>query len=349
MNVLFFPYWPANPYQPNLAAALKEREVIVNGVRGTSFQDLADSVKDQDILHLHWTNPYILAPKISASVRMSLYFFKFLRNQKKRGRKLVWTIHNLGEHEPRHPVFELFCHRILAWLSDGIIVHNQYARDAIVKAYRLNQHTDKIRVIPHGNYINNYPNNISREKAREKLGIGLGKKVFLFFGAMREYKGLPELVAAFNEMASGIEVLLLAGNPLNGQIETRINKLTAGSENVIFYPHFIQDEDVQIYMNAADIVVFPFRDIFTSGSVLLAMSFAKPVLIPDIESLEDVIMAGGVITYDPKDSRGLKKAMTEALSADFQQLGIKNFQEAQRLSWESIAEETAALYTDVLN
>ena len=108
------------------------------------------------------------------------------------------------------------------------------------------------------------------------------------------------------------------------------------------------DEDVQIYMNAADIVVFPFRDIFTSGSVLLAMSFAKPLIIPDIESLDDVIKFGGAITYDPKDNKGLKKALTEALTADFQQLGKKSFQEAQRLSWDSIASETAKLYNQIL-
>ena len=57
MNILFFPYWPQNPYQPNLAGALREKGVIVKGVKDDSFQALAHSVKDQDILHIHWTNP----------------------------------------------------------------------------------------------------------------------------------------------------------------------------------------------------------------------------------------------------------------------------------------------------
>ena len=349
VNVLFFPYWPANPYQPNLAGALREKGVIVKGVKDDSFQALAHSVKNQDILHIHWTNPYMLAPKLSISIRNSLHFYRFLKNQKKTGRKLVWTIHNLGEHEPRHPGFELFCHRLLARLSDGIIVHSRYALEKAVETYRLERQADKIRIIPHGNYMGNYPNDISCDQAREKLGIGAEKKVFLFFGSIREYKGLPELISAFSKIATGSELLILAGNPLHEKIKVEISRLAADREDIIFYPGFIPDEEIQVYMNGADVVVYPFRDIFTSGSVLLAMSFAKPLLVPDIESLEDVKKEGGAITYVPQESNGLEKALSMALSADFQKLGKLNFKAAQKLSWDFIADETARFYSQILD
>jgi len=348
VNVLFFPYWPKNPYQPNLAAALEVKGVTIKGIEDTSFETLAYSVKGQDILHIHWTNPYILAPGLSASIRMSLYFFLFLMKQKKIGRKLVWTIHNLGEHEPRHPRFELFCHRFLARLADGMIVHSRYAWKNVLKAYRISLRSDKIRVIPHGNYIGNYPNNISREQARSRLGIGTEKKVFLFFGSIRQYKGIPELIAAYTKIATGNELLILAGNPLNEKINAEISQLADGREDIIFSPDFIPDEDIQKYMNGADIVVFPFRDIFTSGSILLAMSFAKALLVPDIESLEDVKKVGGAITFDPLDRNGLEKALTKVLSADLEKLGGLNLHEAQKLSWDSIAEETADFYAEIL-
>ncbi|MBW2467222.1 MAG: glycosyltransferase, partial [Deltaproteobacteria bacterium] len=171
MNALFFPYLPRNPYQPNLAKALEEKGVSVTGVKDISLRSFLASVKGQDILHLHWTHPYLLAAKVFPTIRKSFCFFLVLVFQKVKGKKLIWTIHNLGEHEKRHPLFELYCHKFLAWLADGIIVHSQYARKKVIDVYRLGHQTDKIAVIPHGHYIDNYPNQITPTQARDKLGI----------------------------------------------------------------------------------------------------------------------------------------------------------------------------------
>jgi glycosyltransferase involved in cell wall biosynthesis len=203
-------------------------------------------------------------------------------------------------------------------------------------------------VIPHGNYIGNYPQGISREQARVKLGIEADKTVFLFLGAIRAYKGIPDLVAAFTKIATGNETLVLAGNPLNEQIESEISQLTARKKDIIYSPKFVNDEEIQIYMNAADVVVFPFRDIFTSGSVLLAMSFAKAIIIPDLESLAEIKEAGGAITYDPHDKNSLGRAIASALSVDLQKLGNCNLQEAEKLSWDAIADETFKFYSRIL-
>jgi beta-1,4-mannosyltransferase len=348
VKVLFFPYWPTNPYQPNLATALGEKGIIIQGVEDTSFQTLKYSVKDQDILHLHWTNPYLLAPKISDSLHMTFLFFRFLFFQKAIGRKIVWTVHNLGEHEPRHPGLELFCHRLLAKISDGIIVHSQYAQKKILETYRLGHQADKTRIIPHGNYIDNYPNEIPREQARARLNIGTEKIVFLLLGQIRPYKGFSELISAFTRIATGNELLLMAGKPLNEQIKTEISHLVADKKDIMFYSEFVPDDDLQVFMNAADAVVFPYRYIFTSGSILLAMSFAKAVIVPNLEGLAEITGVGGALTYDPQNRNGLEKALAKACSADVKKLGRLNFKEAQRLSWEFIAGKTADFYTEII-
>jgi beta-1,4-mannosyltransferase len=347
VNVLFFPYWTENPYQPNLAAALKKKGVNVTGVRNTFLRCLIYPARGQDILHLHWSHPYLVRPGILKSIAKAFLFFLFLTQQKASGKKLIWTVHNLGEHERYQPGFERFCCRILARFADGIIVHSRCARRKTIEAYKLFGQANKLRVIPHGNYLGNYPNDISREQARARLGIGVDKKVFLFLGQIRAYKGLPELISAFTKISSGDEVLVLAGKPLPEQMRNDIKELTAGRKDIIFAPGFVPDEEIQVYMNAADAVVFPFRDIFTSGSILLAMSYAKAIIVPDLESLEEVKKAGGAITYDPQDRNGLEGALAAALSADLQKLGRLNLQEAEKLSWKSIAEKTAGLYTEV--
>jgi glycosyltransferase involved in cell wall biosynthesis len=229
-----------------------------------------------------------------------------------------------------------------------MIVHSHYAQEKTVETYRLGRNAKKIRVIPHGNYIGNYPNTLTNEQARNKLGVSYEKKVFLFLGQIRSYKGLPELIAAFSKISKGSELLILAGKPLDEQIETEIAEMTKGRKDIIYSPEFVSDEDIQIYMKAADVVVFPFRDIFTSGSVLLAMSFSKALIIPDLESLEEIKRVGGVIIYNPDDWSGLEKALFEALTDELVKKGLLNFNEAQRLSWDSIAEETFELYKKAL-
>lgn len=348
MKVLFFPYWPANPYQPNLMKALEAQGATAAGVKDTSFVTLAESAMGQDVLHLHWSYPYLIGPNFVSSLEMTFQFFKILIRQKFKGSKFIWTIHNLGEHEHKHPRFELFCHRLLARFADGIIVHSRFAQEKTLEAYWLRHHSEKVRIIPHGNYIGNYPNEVPQETARNRLGIEGEKRVFLFLGQIRPYKGLPELVAAFNKVATGNEILIMAGKPLNERIKANIGALIADRPDIIYLPKFVPDEEIQTYMNAADVVVFPFRDIFTSGSVLLAMSFTKALIVPDLESLAEITAAGGSITYEPQDQAGLEKALAAAIHTDLAELGQINLAEAQRLSWEAIGGTTLQLYDKAL-
>jgi glycosyltransferase involved in cell wall biosynthesis len=176
----------------------------------------------------------------------------------------------------------------------------------------------------------------------------LEKKTFLFLGAIRGYKGIPALISAFTRTATGDEVLIIAGKPLNEKIKTEIFQLAAKRDDIFFFPEFVAECDIQTYLNTADAVVFPFRDIFTSGSALLAMSFSKALIVPDLESVAEIIMAGGAIPYDPHDETGLANALAAARSTDLQKLGRNNYEAAQNISWNSIAGQTLELYRGTL-
>lgn len=344
IKVLFFPYWPDNPYQTNLMNALKVQGAIVEGVKDTSFETLAEAARGQDVLHLHWSHPYLIGSKLNTSFEMAYQFFRFLILQKLKGQKLVWTIHNLGEHDKRQPGIELTFHKLLARLVDGIIVHSYYSKIKTIETFKISSITSKIHVIHHGNYINNYPNVISREEAREMLEIETNKKVFLFLGQIRSYKGLPELISAFSNIYKGNEVLILAGKAYNESISEEVRNIIGAKKGVLFYPGFIEDEKIQVYMRASDAVVFPFRDIFTSGSILLAMSFGKAIITPDLESLEEITRLGGTITYEREKNESLEAALLKATSMNLEPLGACNLAAAKTYSWESISKKTADLY-----
>jgi len=349
MKVLFLPNFSGNPYQQNLKSHLANCGVDVEFAKINSFQELGELCLGKDVLHVHWTHPYLIGSSLRHSMEISIRFFLLMLKAKIAGSKLVWTVHNLGEHERKFPVFEKYMHMFFARMVNVIITHSQFAKDKVVDRFHLTDCAEKIHIVPHGHYIDNYKNDISGKEARAELGISLSKKVLLFFGLIRPYKGLPELIAAFDKISEGNELLILAGRPYDEHIKTEISDLVADRKDILFYPGFVADERMQVYMNAADAVVFPFKDIFTSGSVLLAMSFAKAIVVPKLESLSDVIGSGGAVTYDPESEAGLEFVLENVLYADIEELGRLSFDFAKKFSWKSIANDTCNLYESCLS
>ena len=142
-----------------------------------------------DIMHIHWTHPYLLADSRSATVVKSAGFASELTALKAMGVRFVWTVHNIDSHEKRFGSQERFFTSVLARLSDRVIVHGEYARD-MVKAIYPAVDGSRLRVVEHGSYVGVYPNTVSRREARGKLGLGGRDKVFLYFGFIRSYNTL---------------------------------------------------------------------------------------------------------------------------------------------------------------
>jgi glycosyltransferase involved in cell wall biosynthesis len=101
-----------------------------------------------------------------------------------------------------------------------------------------------------------------------------------------------------------------------------------------------------MYLNAADVMVLPFQSIFTSGSLILGMSFSKAIVAPRMGAVPDYLDGSGAILYDPEDSEGLAKAMRAALQGwdELPLMGGVNLERARKLDWDSIAATTAAIY-----
>ena len=351
MKVIFIPdYSKGNPYQKALADSLSKKGVKVCFGKTSSLFSVLKSIKNNwkpDILHIHWIHPFLLANSKGKTILKSICFIAELVILRILGIKIVWTVHNIVNHEKKFSSLELFFTKLAIRFFNRIITHSHFAKNEVKKVYNITDNS-KIQIIPHGNYIYNYKNRIGRIEARNKLKIDEKEVVLMYFGLIRPYKGVFELVDAFKELNVPQKKLLIVGKPFSNEIAKNILKRCGNSENIKTIFGFIPDNEIQIYMNAADVVVLPYRDILTSGAVILAMSFGKSVIAPAIGCIPEILDREGSFLYSPSVKDGLIKAMRQALDFDLEKMGRHNFKLAKQLGWDKIAKKTYEVYCECL-
>jgi beta-1,4-mannosyltransferase len=351
LRVLFLPkYTPANPYQRELARALLDhgvRVVYAGAPPRHPLPILSGWLRHgrPRVVHLHWTHQFLGGADVTPGPIRRVRFLGQLRILRWMGVRLVWTIHNLGSHEGAGSHQELAVHRRLFELCDDVICHCEAAAESAVKAYGLGPALRRrLHVIPHGSYVAAYPNTLSRSQARLRLGFPPDARVFLFFGAIRAYKGVDELLGAFRTLDQADVRLLVAGAPRRPGDAVRVRDAAAIDDRVTLRLEYIPGDEIEVLLNAADVVVLPFRDILTSGSMILAMSFGRAIIAPRMGCLPDTLPPGGGVLYDADDPDALAAAMRAALACDLDAMGASNLERARELDWGPIAGATARLY-----
>ncbi len=348
MKILFLPEWrKGNPYQNALANSLKKENVEVKFASTIRILSLLKPERKPAILHIHWQHLFFLAQNKIKTILKSTLFIGRLIILKLFGIKIVWTVHNLYNHEERFKAIELFFSSILARLCDKLIVHTNSAKQQVKETFKIRKESC-LKTIPHGNYIAYYENTVDKLQARNKLKLNTGDVVFLCFGVIRIYKGVPDLIEAFKKLNVPQAKLLIVGKPSNNEIANKIREKCDMNKNIKLVFEFIPDDEVQVYMNAADVAVLPYRNILTSGAVMLAMSFGKPVIAPAIGGIQDILDEKGSFIFDPSDSNGLVKGMRFYLNTDLIKMGKHNFQSAQKLQWSDIGKQTNNVYHECL-
>ncbi len=342
MKVTFIPdYRNLNSYQTNLSNSISKQFVSINFNLGSIIK-----YWKPDVVHVHWTFPYMITNSRLMTIIKSSCFICMLVILKLFGIKIVWTVHNIIDHEGKFKSIELFFTKFLAKLSNRLIVHCQSAKLEVMKTYEMID--SSIIVIPHGSYIGKYKNTINRDDARNRLKISEEDKVFLYFGQIRSYKGIPELIYAFNKLDNKKAKLFIVGKLLDEDIAVKI--LSNRDDRIKSVLTFVPDGDIQIYMNAADVVVLPFKDILTSGSAILAMSFGKPIIAPKVGCITDTIdKKGGFLYPIEKSENGLIGAMQDALNTDrttLQYMGKNNFRLAEQFGWDEVGKRTYNIYEE---
>lgn len=348
MHVCFIPFDKGNPYQPQLAMHLRLLGVSVE-TRGSLkglIGDILRGTETSDVIHLHWLPHF--KPNIAGLIRSLLFWLRMLA-LRALGRRIIWTAHNLYAHEAQSRALERWNTQRVISNASVIIAHSKTAQAIVSGAFSVSD-PRKFAVVPHGNYVGCYANTLSKAEARVRLQLPAGALVILFFGNIRPYKGVAELIDAYQQLAGTSSVLVIAGRPLNHKIVSEIEHRIANDRRIQLQATFIPDGDVQNYMNAADVVVFPYQETLTSGAVILAMSFGRACIAPALGCIPDVLDERGAFVYDPMLPDGLRNAMELAIQdrARLSEMGEYNRRRAEQWSWDRVAKKTADIYAQSL-
>lgn len=341
MRVMAWPASGPNPYISLLYGNMPDVEVAeFEGPGGWLLRE-----QQFDILHVHWPEAiYWVTLSFPRLVLRALRIIHNIRLARRRGVRVVWTAHNFKPHDfdwQRALIWFWYWPMFLRHVDACICLGETGKTKLLRECPQLRSRP--IFVVPHGHYRSAYPNSIARSAARARLDIPPGKTVLAFFGSVRRYKDVTGLISCFRELRDREIVLLVAGRPEPPNMKDVVGNAAAGDTRIRLDLRFIPDDEVQYFLNAADLVVLPFAEILNSGSALLALSFDRPLYCPAkgaLTELQNLVGADWVKTYDGSlTASGLQQAIAwthrqrRAATAPL-----------QRLDWALIARQTYAVY-----
>lgn len=214
---------------------------------------------------------------------------------------------------------------LIITIADNVIPHEKRPGDrrltkffmksidgAVVLSYSVLKDVEAFRkdipvgVTPHP-LFDNYGRKIDRSEALSALRLDPSCSYILFFGFIRDYKGLDLLIQAFadSRMRNRNLKLLVAGEFYENDdpYKALISKFNL-EKDIILFDHFIKDSEVGLFFSAADLVVQPYKSATQSGVTQIAFQFDKPMLVTDVGGLKEIVQhmkCGYVVKPDPKE------------------------------------------------
>lgn len=201
-------------------------------------------------------------------------------------------------------------HTRVICIADNIIPHEQRRGDLILTKYFINKvdsfvvmsetvrndllsikKNSDITLIPHP-LFDHFGEKISKSIARANLGIPDQIPLLLFFGLIREYKGLDLLIEAMSDerVIKTNAMLLIAGECYEDKVKySNLIKKYKLENKIVFHDHFIQENLIKIYFSAADVLVQPYKNATQSGVTPLAMHFDLPMIVTNAGGLKEMV------------------------------------------------------------
>jgi D-inositol-3-phosphate glycosyltransferase len=302
------------------------------------------------LLHILWNN------KIEWFDRTILMMY-----YRALGKRVALTAHNVNQarRDAKDSLLNRITLRVQYRLCDHIFVHTHKMKDELCRDFGVAEKA--VTVIRHP--INNaFPDtDLTPSEAKRRLGLRDDEKAVLFFGRIRPYKGIEHLLAAFRPLAADHSNyrLIIAGEPKKGseeyreEIEQVVNRNFAPGR-IVLRIQFIPDQEMEIYLKGADVLVLPYKEIFQSGVLFLAYSFGLPVVATDVGSFREEIVEGSTgFLCQPGDPAELAKAIEKYFASDLyrnlkvRRQVLKDYADANH-SWNAVADLTRNAYAEML-
>lgn len=252
---------PSNPYLTLLVQSLQD-----TGVQVQWFTWKRALLGSYDVFHVHWPESLVTSRGCVKSFVKEMFTFLLILRLRGRRTAVVRTVHNVDAHERMSFINTWLVNRIDR-LTEG--------RIHLTRA-TVGDEEDQHVVIPHGSYRAWF-----REPSERIVRTGVSPiSLVCFFGQIRPYKGVEELIAACPDKESGVRILIL-GKPLTREYGEQIEAQSRNRENIDSRLWFVEETQLWRILQDVDLVVLPYRSVSNSGSLLLALSAGAPVLIRD--------------------------------------------------------------------
>ena len=290
-----------------------------------------------DVIHVQFT------PLLEHRLPFELWFLKIARNF---GIRVIYTVHNILPHEGRDRLRATY--RKLYGSIDQFICHDVATKDQLAAEFGVD--LDRVSVIPHGPLFEDSSRN--RNLSRSMLRLPNDTLVILWQGIIRPYKGVPMLLRAWKKAReAGLEgILAIVGTGDENAIsEVRAQVESLGiASSVHLNLNFVSVEELAAYHEAANILVYPYSAVTTSGALMTGVGFGKAIIASNLPAFQQVLQhETNALLVSPKDVEGWANALVR-LAADGE-LRVKLAGElvsgrATKPSWDEIAAETLRVY-----
>lgn len=286
-----------------------------------------------DVFHIHWPENLLRSRSRGVTVPKRVLFLILMTRLRFSRRAVVRTIHNLAPHESGGPV------------EDGLLRLCDEVTDGYV---RLNPATEapsgaRVATILHGHYRD-------RPEYRGARTEVPSEDRLLYFGLIRPYKGVDDLLDAFVGLDSPDITLRIVGKPQDPELAEAIRDESKRHERITHRLEFVPDGDLGTEIARARVVVLPYREMHNSGSAILALSMARPVVVPSTPAnreLRDEVGSEWVYLYDaPALDTETLRSVLERVSADDASRATEP--DLSGRDWSAVGEGHYAFYRSLL-
>ena len=302
----------------------------IDSINPFSWRKTASRIlnNNYDILIFRYWHPFFIIPYN--------FIIKYIR-KKNKDVKIYSICDNAVSHE------KFFSQKVLikSFISklDGVVVMSDSVKE---KIYQINPNIRCKKIfLP---ILNDLRKKTDIVHARKKINFNLNKKYFLFFGLIREYKGLDIFLSALNkidkQLINKFKCVIVGENyeDLN-KYKKLINKDI--SKNIIWNTNYINDDDVGLYFSASDFVVLPYKSASQSGIIPMAYYYNKPIIVSSIKGLTELLIEDKTgYSFTNKDSNELKNILEKIITDDYDSIDINEIKRiSDSLSTKSYADK----------
>lgn len=244
--------------------------------------------------------------------------------------RVLLICHNVAEHEAH--LLKTFISKLVLSQAHGFIVHSERERE-ILKALTGK---GRITVTPHPTYDVFSTAAMSKTSAREKLGLS-DEKIILFFGFVRQYKGLPYLIRALPLILARFKVRLFIVGEFweNKKRYLRLIREMDVQDQVTVIDRYVPNEDMPVYFYSSDLVILPYTSVTGSGLLQLAFAFGRPVVTTAIGDFPEIVedeRTGFLVA--PRSPREIADAVVDFYeSHNGEEMSARIKKEQARFSW----------------